>query len=125
MAAAKNGVEKAKPRGKPFEPGHAGGPGRPPGTPNKITLEARELVAKLMDETYFEDLGKRMREHELHPMLEKFLLEHRLGKPKETIDLVGNVNLTATYDLSQASVDELRLLERLLDRLERATPSEA
>ena len=112
-------------RGKPFEPGNPGGPGRPAGVPNKVTQETREIVARLMDEDYFNELQARIKARELHPTVEKFLLEHRLGKPKETIDLVGNLSVSATYDLSKASVDELRLLERLLDRLERANATEA
>jgi hypothetical protein len=40
----------AAPRGKPFAPGHAGGPGRKPGQPNKVTQEFRETVRKLLED---------------------------------------------------------------------------
>lgn len=42
--------QKAKPRGKPFEKGGAGGPGRKAGVPNKATTEFRETVRKLLED---------------------------------------------------------------------------
>lgn len=34
-----------------FKKGHKGGPGRPKGLPNKATLQAREAIARMVDDT--------------------------------------------------------------------------
>jgi len=49
MTTAKSTPKNAKaaPRGRPFAKGN---PGRPPGGPNKVTVEFRETVRKLLED---------------------------------------------------------------------------
>jgi hypothetical protein len=40
---------KKKPRGKPFQPGGAAGPGRPPGSVNKTTKALKDMILGALD----------------------------------------------------------------------------
>lgn len=61
-----------------------GGPGRPRGSRNRVTLEVREIATRLVtDPAYVEALSIRLREGTAGPM-EPLLWTYAYGKPKET-----------------------------------------
>ena len=63
-----------------------GGPGRPKGSPNRVTLEVREIATRLVtDPAYVEALATRLREGTAGPM-EGLLWTYAYGKPKETAE---------------------------------------
>jgi hypothetical protein len=46
---------KGKPRGRPFQPGQAGGPGRPKGSLNKTTKALKDMILGALDKLGGED----------------------------------------------------------------------
>lgn len=66
------------PRGNPDIPP---GPGRPPGTPNKITRAAKELAENILDDDYMERLKQRVKAGKA-PHMETLLWQYWQGKPK-------------------------------------------
>ena len=78
-----------KPRGRPFEKGDARA-GRPKGTPNKVTVEIRELArSMILDEGYQKKLRADLHSGKLPPPLVALLFHYGFGKPKETHELTG------------------------------------
>lgn len=84
-------TKSQKPRGsgKPFVKGDPRA-GRPKGTPNKVTIEVRELARAMVEnETYRSRLGRRLRSGKLAPAVETMLWHYAYGKPKETHEVTG------------------------------------
>jgi hypothetical protein len=86
-----------------------GGPGRPKGTPNKATVEAKLACSELVDDpAYRAKLRKRLLAGKLPPLLESMLWYYAKGKPKETVDMTGAVALAGLTDAElQARIREL------------------
>lgn len=75
---------KPRARGRPFEKGDARA-GRPKGTPNKATAEAKEACSALVDDpAYRKKLKERLLSGKLAPAVELMLWYYAKGKPKET-----------------------------------------
>jgi hypothetical protein len=69
-----------------------GSPGRPKGTPNKATVEAKAACAALVDDpAYREALAKRLRAGKLSPAMECMLWHYAKGKPREHVEQTGVV----------------------------------
>jgi hypothetical protein len=63
------------------------GPGRPKGSKNKTTLEAREMASKIVDDpVYFRNLKARAIAGRLAPAVECALLYYAKGKPQDRLD---------------------------------------
>ena len=69
------------------------GPGRPKGSPNKVTTAVREIAQSIVnDETYRKNLISRMRSGSIMPGVETMLWHYAYGKPTEKLDVrVGNL----------------------------------
>lgn len=77
---------KSKPRGKPFENGDPRA-GRPKGTPNRATTEAKEVCSALVDDPeYLEALRTRLLSGTLAPGVEALLWHYAKGKPREIVE---------------------------------------
>lgn len=81
-------AEPAKNRrgaGGRFTPGTSGNPnGRKAGTPNKATIEVREVCAAIVDDpAYVQKVKARALAGELPPAVETMLWYYRFGKPVE------------------------------------------
>lgn len=76
-----------------------GGPGRAAGVPNRVTKEAREIAGKLVDDpVYLESLKRRLMRGKLAPAVETMLWHYAKGKPKETIEHQGGLDLLARIE---------------------------
>ena len=65
-----------------------GGPGRPPGTPNKATKEVRAFCQRLVaDPEYRAALERRWREGSLPPAVEAMVWSYAVGKPPQSLDV--------------------------------------
>jgi hypothetical protein len=80
------------PRGKPLD-GTRPGPGRPPGSVNKITRQIRDITEGLFDTTYWKNIRKRLHAGELHPAIEIRLLAYRYGEPPKVVKVSGSVSV--------------------------------
>lgn len=89
-----------------------GGPGRPPGSENRTTKEARELAARMIeDPKYLTSLRKRLLGGRLAPAVETLLWFYAKGKPVERHEIGAPGDFTGTSDAE--------LQERLKDALAR------
>ena len=78
--------KKRRGNGKPFTKGDPRA-GRPKGSQNKATLQAKELCASIIhSETYLRKLTERADAGLLPPALESMLWHYVHGKPKETVE---------------------------------------
>jgi hypothetical protein len=69
-----------------FAPGNRFGRGRPKGSLNKVTAEAREMArALLQDPEYRENLVTRLRTGTVAPAVEVMLWNYAYGKPKDEL----------------------------------------
>lgn len=67
------------------------GRGRPPGTPNKVTREVKDLCNALIDDLEYQKKFKaRFIAGELAPQLEAMVWYYAKGKPKETLQVESN-----------------------------------
>lgn len=87
-----------KPRrgpGRPFAPGNTANlKGRPPGIPNRATVEVKELAAKLLgSQEYQASLKARLEAGELAPAVETMLWYYVHGKPRETVAVEGGLTV--------------------------------
>lgn len=92
MAAKKGTIKKTV--GKSSRPQNKnlrrGGPGRPKGSKNKATIEAKKACAEIVDDpAYRENLIERARNGKLAPAIEAMLWHYAKGKPKEYIEHTG------------------------------------
>ena len=73
--------------------------GRVKGTPNRISIEVRELVAQLMNDAAYQfKLRADFRRRKLHPTIEALIWSYHLGKPKQIVDLTASVNVDARIE---------------------------
>lgn len=86
---------KRKAGGRPFQPGQSGNPkGRPPGIPNRATLEAKAFFTYLLtDEVYTANLLKRLRSGEANAAVETMAFYFACGKPKERVEFGADKTL--------------------------------
>jgi hypothetical protein len=64
--------------------------GRKKGTPNKVTVEVKQLCSELVtDPAYLSKLKKRLHAGKLAPGVENTLWHYAFGKPKETVEHSG------------------------------------
>jgi len=67
-----------------------GGPGRPKGTQNRATTDARTACARIVnDRAYRKNLLERARAGELAPAVEVALWQYAFGKPKNLLEFTG------------------------------------
>lgn len=63
-----------------------GSPGRPKGTPNKATAEAKEAAARIVDDpVYQRNLLTRARAGNLAPAVEMMLWQYARGRPADQV----------------------------------------
>ena len=92
------------PKGAPRTPGS----GRKRGTPNRKTVELRELMLALSgDVEYQKKFIKAFRERKLHPSTEIKVWEYAIGKPKELIEL------SAKVAIDEKLAEDRKVFERL------------
>jgi len=74
-----------------------GGPGRPPGTPNRATGEVRAFCQRLViDPEYRTNFEQRWRSGELPPALEQMVWAYAVGKPQQSCEVTSSgVSLAA------------------------------
>ena len=61
------------------------------GTPNRISVEVKTLVAQLMtDVTYQRKLRNDFRRRKVHPTIEALTWTYHLGKPTQSIAVSGS-----------------------------------
>ena len=67
--------------------------GRKMGTPNKATIEIKEIARSLVDgPVYRHNLERRLKSGRLAPAMEQTLWAYAYGKPKDTTDLTVHVS---------------------------------
>jgi hypothetical protein len=86
-----------------------GGPGRPKGVPNKVTIEAKEACGRLVDDpAYRSKLKHRLIRGKLAPVLEAMLWHYAKGKPVERVELKDVTDVDhLTYEQKVARLREL------------------
>jgi hypothetical protein len=91
--AVKN--RQRQPTAGSFKPGQSGNPsGRPPGAVNKVTQEVRELTRGLVDDPEYQaGLRERLLEGKLPPAMETMVWHYAFGKPKETVEFKGEMDV--------------------------------
>lgn len=71
-----------------------GQPGRTKGTPNKVTQEVRTLAQNLLQRpAYVQKLQHDIDARKLHPAVETMLWHYAYGKPKETVQVEGGLEV--------------------------------
>jgi hypothetical protein len=100
-------------KGEPRTPGS----GRKKGTPNRVIVAARELCSQLVhDANYQYRLRRDFALRRVHPSIEALVWAYSIGKPKESLELSGQLDvhgrLAAERDLIRATLDlsEIELL---------------
>ena len=82
-----SGVRKNKPRGRPFAKGDKRA-GRPKGSANKVTREAKALCLELLsDQAYMERFRRAWRSRQLPPRLEELVWAYAFGKPTQSVEV--------------------------------------
>jgi len=115
------------------------GSGRKKGTPNRISVELRTLVTELVNDVdYQHKLRADFRARRVHPAIEALIWNHSLGKPKETVQLTGDLSVNARLaeeraefqaldlaDLEELAAESQRLVDRAvaLARARRGLPA--
>jgi len=70
------------------------GPGRPKGSLNKVTVEAKAAAALIIDDpAYRENLLQRARTGQLSPAMEALMWAYAKGKPKEDVVSVETMRI--------------------------------
>ena len=89
-----------------FTPNHPKLGGRARGTPNKRTVYGREFAERLCkDSDYLASVEARAKAGKLPPGVEVMLWYYAHGKPRESLELSGNIG--SGRDVSQMSTAEL------------------
>ena len=87
------------------------GPGRPKGSQNKRTLEAKAFARQLVcDPTYLQNLQADLKERKVEASLEAMLWHYAYGKPKEFLEVQYNLEVLTDKEVIQ--------LEGLIKRIE-------
>jgi len=100
------------PRGAP----RTAGSGRKKGTPNRRTVQMRELMTSLChDVGYQSRLRADFRRRRVHPAIESLVWAHTIGKPTERVQLSADVTMSQKLDqerelFRKLSVEELEEL---------------
>jgi hypothetical protein len=81
----------------PFQPGHPKVGGRIKGTPNKATVEARELARDLLGTKYQERLRQRLLAGEAGGM-ETLLWQYAFGRPLTEVTTDGHGDLRGMFE---------------------------
>jgi uncharacterized protein YdeI (BOF family) len=70
--------------------------GRQKGTPNRVTVEAREAAGALVDDPiYRRTLARDMRARTVQPAIESLLWHYAKGKPKDVVEITGSLDVAA------------------------------
>lgn len=112
-AAAKNtqATKPPPPTGKRWAAGESGNPnGRPKGSLNKATKEAKAFCSSLTDDPVYQaKLRKDFRARTLEPSIEQMIWYYAKGKPKERVELGADKSLATlvkeAVGITQAEVD--------------------
>ncbi|HMF11591.1 MAG TPA: DUF5681 domain-containing protein [Gemmataceae bacterium] len=75
-----------------FRQGESGNPaGRPKGTRNKVTVDAQQTAAALVDDPiYRAKLARDLRGRKVPPLIEQMLWHYAKGKPKDELQVTGS-----------------------------------
>jgi hypothetical protein len=93
--------------------------GRREGTPNKVTVEAREAAAALVDDpVYRAKLIRDLRQRKVAAAIEQMLWYYAKGKPRETVDLNTGLFMVNPEVVAKLSDEELELALRLTKKLD-------
>lgn len=91
-----------------------GGPGRPKGVPNKITVEAKAVAEALVDDPiHREKLAVDVQARKVAPVIEQMLWAYAFGKSKDVIEFDGRVNVR-DLDYEHMKDEELKARLRAL-----------
>jgi len=107
------------PRGEP----RTAGSGRKKGTPNRRTVQLRELMTSLChDVDYQYRLRADFRRRRVHPAIESLVWAHTVGKPTERVQISADVTMKQKLDeerelFARLSIEELEELARDNERL--------
>ena len=78
------------------------GPGRPKGSQNKLTLEAKALARGLLnDPTYRKNLQADLKNRKVEASIEAMLWHYAYGRPKESLELSWNLEKLTDTELDQ------------------------
>ena len=78
------------------------GPGRPRGSLNKLTLEAKALARELVnDPTYRQNLQADLKNRKVEASIEAMLWHYAYGKPKESLEVNWNLEKLTDTELEQ------------------------
>jgi hypothetical protein len=100
------------PRGTP----RTAGSGRKKGTPNRRTVEMRQLMSSLChDVDYQYRLRADFRRRRVHPAVETLVWSHVIGKPTERVQLAAEVTMNQKLDqerelFRQLPIEQLEIL---------------
>lgn len=84
---------KPPPNGVPFVKGDKRA-GRPPGVPNKVTVEAKAFCTKVLrDQRYVKSIWRRIKADTLPPAVETMIWYYAAGKPKERVEFGADKTL--------------------------------
>jgi len=87
------------------------GPGRPKGSLNKRTLEAKAFARQLVsDPIYLQNLQTALEERKVEASIEAMIWHYAYGKPKESVEV--------QYNLEALNTEEVIQLEGLIKRIE-------
>jgi hypothetical protein len=104
------------------------GAGRRKGTPNRITVEVRQLVSELVNNVNYQHrLRADFERRKVHPTIEALIWSYHLGKPTQPVAVSGGLALDVSGRLeeerrifAQLDVADLEVLaaesQRLVDR---------
>jgi hypothetical protein len=101
-----------------FQKGRKRTGGRVKGKPNRVTVELRDMAAKLLQDPEYQDgLIERAKAKKLHPAIEVLMWHYAIGKPTERLQVTG-----VSVDPSKLSDAELLAhLQRAVSELTAAT----
>jgi len=72
-----------------------GKPGRPKGRLSSSTLEVRDMARSMLnDDEYLANLKKRLKSGDAPPAVETMLWYYAYGKPKEVVELQGEIGVS-------------------------------
>jgi len=75
------------------------GSGRKAGTPNPISIEARQLAHELVNDAHYQArLRRDFEARKLHPTIESLVWAYAIGKPRQDITLDATVNVNARLE---------------------------